>query len=341
MISPKVSVLIPTYNYARYLPEAIESVLEQDWRDLELLISDDCSTDASREVIARYAAKDSRIRFQIHLTNLGMVRNWNWCLSEARGEYIKFLFGDDKLASRQALGKLLHLLEANASVALAASARYVVGEHSEVLETWEDFHQPGVHHGTEVIARCLEQDRNLIGEPSAVLFRRRDAARGFDLRYQQIVDLEMWFHLLEKGGFAYTREPLCCFRKHAQQRTEVNKAGQTGEREALRLFAEYQAKPFLGPNRLRACLFATLYKLRKRRKRGAHVPQDVLQVERDLSAQINQFWYAVWWLRRRITRPFQNLYRWAERYWVRSASTQALRQTKHQANGASSDSWHG
>ena len=102
-----------------------------------------------------------------------MVRNWNWCLSQARGEYIKFLFGDDKPASREALGKLLQLLETNASVALAASARHVVGEHSEVLETWDDFRQPGVHHGTEVIAQCLEQDRNLIGEPSAALFRRR------------------------------------------------------------------------------------------------------------------------------------------------------------------------
>ena len=121
MTLPKISVLIPTYNYVRYLPEAIESVLEQDWRDLELLISDDCSTDGSGEVIAQYAAKDSRIRFQIHPTNLGMVQNWNWCLSEARGEYIKFLFGDDKLASPQALGKLLQLLAANTSVRFGSS----------------------------------------------------------------------------------------------------------------------------------------------------------------------------------------------------------------------------
>src|SRR3974377_931912 len=102
MTSPKVSVLVPTYNYARYLPEAIESVLEQDFQDFEVLISDDCSTDGSAEVIARYAAKDSRIRFKIHPANLGMVENWNWCLSEARGDYIKFLFGDDRLAGREA-----------------------------------------------------------------------------------------------------------------------------------------------------------------------------------------------------------------------------------------------
>src|ERR1017187_4725833 len=328
MTSPKVSVLIPTYNYVRYLPEAIESVLEQDWRDLELLISDDCFTDGSCEVIARYAAKDNRIRFQIHPANLGMVRNWNWCLSEARGEYIKFLFGDDKLASREALGKLLQLLETNASVALAASARYLVGEYSEALETWDDFCKPGVHNGTEVIARCLEEDRNLIGEPSAVLFRRRDAARGFDLRYQQIVDLEMWFHVLERGGFAYTQEPLCCCRKHAQQQTEVNKPRRIGEMEVVRLFGEYYDKPYLRARDLRRSLFSQLYNLRKYRKRHLRLPEDVLAIERALSAKMPRFWCAAFWSRRKVTQPFRQLQRWRKRHWLRAASASALRQTE-------------
>src|ERR1017187_7004523 len=96
MTPPKVSVLIPNYNHARYLPAAIESVLQQDFRDFELLISDDCSNDGSAGIIASYAAKDSRIRFQIHPANLGMVRNWNWCLAQARGEYMKFLLADDR-----------------------------------------------------------------------------------------------------------------------------------------------------------------------------------------------------------------------------------------------------
>ena len=98
MTPPRVSVLIPTFNYARYLPEAIESVMQQDFREFELLIADDASTDASADIICHYAAKDARIRFTIHSRNLGMVANWNWCLSEAKGEYVKFLFGDDRLA---------------------------------------------------------------------------------------------------------------------------------------------------------------------------------------------------------------------------------------------------
>jgi len=305
-------------------------VLQQDFQDFELLVSDNRSTDESREIIARYSAKDSRIRFQIHPTNLGMVRNFNWCLSEARGEYIKFLCGDDKLASRQALGKLLELLEKNASAVLAASARYVVGEKSEVLEIWNDLGKPGLHTGTEVIARCLDEERNLIGEPSVVLFRRRDAARGFDPRYRQLMDEEMWLRLLEQGDLAYTTEPLCCFRKHAQQQTEVNQLAQLGKGEALRLFREYHDKPGLRAKGFRRRLFSQLYDLKKRHKQDPRLPEEVLAIERELSAQMNRFWYVVYWSRRRITRPFENLQRWRKRHWLRAAPTQALRQTERQ-----------
>ena len=313
MTSPRVSVLIPTYNYACYLPEAIESVLEQDFGDFELLISDDCSTDNSAGVITRYAAKDSRIRFQIHQARLGMVKNWNWCLSEARGEYIKFVFGDDKLASRQTLTKLVGLLDDNPPAALAASARYLIGADSEILEIWDEFGRPGRHKGTDVICRCLRQDHNLVGEPSVVLFRKRDAARGFSLRYRQLVDLEFWFHLLEQGDFIYTAEPLSCFRKHSGQQTKVNDATDLGQWEVLQLFEEYQTKPYNTVRGLGLRQFNRLYELRKKRKRSEHVPEEVLAMENELSSRISSLWYAAFWLRRRVTRPFDNLGDWLKR----------------------------
>jgi glycosyltransferase involved in cell wall biosynthesis len=324
MTLPKISVLVPTYNYARYLPEAIDSVLAQDFRDVEILISDDGSTDGSAEVIARYAAKDRRIRFQVHSVNLGMVHNWNWCLSEARGEYVKFVFGDDMLASPQALTKLVELLESSTSAVLAASARYVVDEHSKVIEIWDDFGRPGSHRGTDVIAGCLNEDRNLIGEPSVVLFRRRDATRGFNPRYRQIVDQEMWFHLLEKGEFAFTSEPLCCFRKHPTQQTEVNAPGQIGVWEAMRLFAEHYSKPYLRSKGFRKRGFDRIYELRKRRKGNPQVPKEMLAIEQELNAQMTRSWYAAYWLRRRLTRPFQNLGRWIERQRHRPAPASRL-----------------
>ncbi len=313
MTSPRISVLIPTYNYARYLPEAIESVLAQDFGDFELLISDDCSTDNSAEIIAQYAAKDSRIRCRIHQARLGMVQNWNWCLSEARGEYIKFVFGDDKLASRQTLTKLVGLLANDASAALAASARYLIGADSGALEIWDEFGRPGRHKGTDVICRCLRQDHNLVGEPSVVLFRKRDAARGFSLRYRQLVDLEFWFHLLEQGDFMYTPEPLSCFRKHPGQQTEVNDATEIGKWEVLQLFEEYQTRAYNTVRGLRLRQFNRLYELRKRRKRTGCVPQELLEMESELNGRLSRSWYAVYWLRRRVTRPLDNLSDWLKR----------------------------
>lgn len=314
MKPPRISLLIPTYNYARYLPEAIESVLEQDWRDLELLISDDGSTDGSAEVIAAYAAKDSRIRFRIHPTNLGMVQNWNWCLSEARGEYVKFVFGDDKLASRQALGKLLELLETTPSATLVASARYVLGEKSEILELWDDFGKSGVHNGPEVIVRCLNETGNLIGEPSAALFRKRNAARGFNLRYRQLVDLEFWFHLLEQGDFIYSPEPLCCFRQHLGQQTEVNNASGIGKWEIFQLFGDYRTKARDKGQDVRLRRFNQLYyELRKKCRRSAYVPEEMLEMKSELSGRISRFWYAAYWSRRKITRPVNHLFQWLTR----------------------------
>ena len=310
MSTPHVSILIPTYHYARYLPEAIESVLAQDFQDFEILISDDASTDDSAEVIGRYAAKDRRIRCQIQPANLGMVQNWNWCLSEARGNYIKFLFGDDLLASPQALTKLLNLLESDPTAVLAASARYIIGEDSKILGIGDEFGQAGTQRGTEVIARCLDEDHNLIGEPSVVLFRRRDASRGFSPRYKQIPDEEMWFHLLEKGAFAFTPEPLCCFRKHPKQQTEVNKADQISELEALRLFREHYCKPYLLSRGFRQRVFDRIYQLRKRRRRNLQFPAELLAIEQEFNTQMEAPAYAAYWLRRKLTRPLQNLRRW-------------------------------
>jgi glycosyltransferase involved in cell wall biosynthesis len=323
-IPPRISVLIPTYNYARYLPEAIDTILEQDFEDFELLISDDCSEDNSAEVITRYAAKDPRIRFQIHRARLGMVQNWNWCLSEARGEYVKYVFGDDKLASPQTLTKLLGLMEHNPSARLAASARYLIGANSELLEIWDDFRKAGAHRGTDVICRCLAEDRNLVGEPTVVLFRKRDAARGFNLRYRQIVDLEFWFHLLEQGDFVYTPEPLCSFRKHARQQTEINAPSAIGIWESWQLFQDYHAKTYNKVRGLGLRQFDRLYDLRKKCRRNAAVSAEMRAMERELSARTSRSWYLAYWLRRRCTRPFDNLRDWLERRRRRASRGQAV-----------------
>src|SRR6187551_3097335 len=93
---PKVSVLIPTYNSAPFLDDAIRSVLDQTFTDFELIIVDNCSTDNSKAVISQYLS-DDRIKFYVNEKNIGSNGNFNKCFSLANGEYVKCLCSDDKL----------------------------------------------------------------------------------------------------------------------------------------------------------------------------------------------------------------------------------------------------
>jgi glycosyltransferase involved in cell wall biosynthesis len=289
--TPSLSVLIPTYNYARFLPEAIESVLAQDYPDFELLIVDDCSSDNTAEVARPYCARDPRVHLTAHAANLGMVNNWNYCLERARGTYIKFLFGDDKLCHPQALSKLAAMLQKNPSATLAASARVVLNEKSEAVDIWRPL-AGGCHAGRDIItAYLMENGRNLVGEPSAVLFRKEDARRGFDPRYRQVVDIEMWFHLLEKGDLAYTREPLCAFRCHPSQQSERNDASGDGSREHA-FFYGYAKQPSMPRKAVFPLLFHLHRHLRRQRRRkgAAAIAPELLEHEQRLINRGGEGW---------------------------------------------------
>jgi glycosyltransferase involved in cell wall biosynthesis len=301
--SPEISVLLPTYNYASYLPEAIASVLAQDFQDFELLILDDCSSDNTAAVVKPFCARDPRVRFAVNPANLGMVANWNECLKEAKGRHIKFLFGDDKLSDPRALTKMLALLQNNPAARLAASARTILDAQSNVIDISRTLPN-GCHDGRKIIADCLIENGNLIGEPSSVLFRKADAARGFDTAYRQLVDMEMWFHLLERGDLVYTREPLCAFRRHAGQQTAVNNATYS-IKEQLMLIAAYGAKPWL-PARQQLDI---LYRARRGLRRDPGAEPQLLELERQYATTHGQPEYFTARMKYTFVRPLENLKR--------------------------------
>lgn len=242
---PKISVCLDSFNYGRFLPEAIESVLGQNFDDFELIISDDCSTDNSLEIAQPYAARDSRITVLRNEQNLGMVKNRNICLFQARGEYVKWLHADDFFCSPDALGKMSAALDGNRAVSLVASARRIVDEQSKPIDTLSCFAQERPIAGTTIINRCLFEQRNLMGGPSAVIFRRALAARGFDEAFFVMADMEMWFHLLEQGCFAYIREPLCAFRTHSWQQTVKDRTALAPALENRELLRRYLPKRYV------------------------------------------------------------------------------------------------
>src|SRR5579883_1951770 len=90
-----ISVCLPVFNGEKFLLEAIGSVLEQTYSNFELVIIDDCSTDASVEIIESFARMDERIRFYRNTSRLGLFANYNECMLKADGEYIKPFAQDD------------------------------------------------------------------------------------------------------------------------------------------------------------------------------------------------------------------------------------------------------
>ncbi len=110
MSTPRVSVVIPTYNRAEFLREAIASVCAQTFADFEIVIGDNASGDHTPQVVADF--HDSRIRYFRHATNIGMTPNWQFVISQARGEFVATLADDD-----------LYLPE-HLAVALDALAQY-------------------------------------------------------------------------------------------------------------------------------------------------------------------------------------------------------------------------
>lgn len=265
----KVTVCIPTYNSEVYLEEAIESVISQEFKDYELIIVDNCSTDSTCSIIEKYIKKYPALRFYQNPKNLGMVGNFNKCIGHSRGEYVKFLLSDDFFADKRTLSRFVNIVETYPGVSLISSARKVVDSESKIVKNYINYDEGHYEFGEEIIKECLFYSKNKIGEPTSVMFRRDQALRGFDDRYKQLLDLEMWFHLLEQGSFYYIDEPLVSFRVHPEQTTQKNKADLSYVDDDFRLINEYSGKPYVKFSKIIRfiLLFKQCERLRKRYKK--------------------------------------------------------------------------
>src|SRR6476469_4372162 len=114
---PTVSVVIPCYNYGRYLADAVASALDQRRLDVEVIIVDDASTDGSAAVARAIAAVDPRVEVLVHEQNAGHIRTYNDGLARATGDYLVLLSADDRLP-RDAVTRAVALMERHPRVGL-------------------------------------------------------------------------------------------------------------------------------------------------------------------------------------------------------------------------------
>jgi len=237
MVKPLVSICIPTYNHANIIGDAIYSALSQDYENLEILVQDNASTDATREIVSKIAKNDARVSYTRNSENLGMVGNFNACLAASRGELIKFLCADDLLVP-DCVSKLVDAFVRFPATALVASARQIVDNNLRPLRV-AGFSRISLQlDGTAVIRDCFYRG-NHIGEPTAVMFRRQQAMRGFREEYRQLMDLEMWMYLLRSGSMTYIDQPLCKVRHHSDQATQQHLKSGIVLADKCQLFREF------------------------------------------------------------------------------------------------------
>ena len=220
-------MLVPAYN-PRFVARAVASALAQDYANIEIIVRDDCRSEAVREAILATAETDPRVDYLWNAQKKGGLHNYVECMSAANGEFIKFLNDDDVLAS-DCVTKMAAILSAHEDVTLVTSYRRRIDERGELLSDSGSFsplvEQDSIINGSDLANFLLFFRSNRIGEPTATMFRRKDV---IDIRPHfmcfgdsetpGVGDMALWLNLLRRGNLAYLIDPLVDLRMHSAQR---------------------------------------------------------------------------------------------------------------------------
>lgn len=208
---PRVSVLLTCYNHIRYLPAALQSVVDQSYNDYEIIAVDDGSTDGTREWLA---ARPEPIQKLFNEENLGTYGSLNAALAKASGEFVAVLNDDDVWAPEK-LAKQVALLDSDPKVGLVhTDGEFIDGEGKVVPGKPLGFRFPTFVTGDILLG--LVYENKIIA--SAALFRRRcvDELGGFNPEYFGSGDWEMWFRIAMHWKVGFVPEPLTYYRVHGE-----------------------------------------------------------------------------------------------------------------------------
>ncbi|MBI1975146.1 MAG: glycosyltransferase family 2 protein, partial [Parcubacteria group bacterium] len=133
MTVPKVSIGLPTYNRAKFIGKAIESVVMQSFRDWELIISDDASIDETPVIVRAWQEKDSRIHYRKNESNVGIARNINQGIRGAQGELIALIDDDDSWIPKDKLEKQIAFLDSHPDYVGVGGGMVVVDREGKEL----------------------------------------------------------------------------------------------------------------------------------------------------------------------------------------------------------------
>jgi glycosyltransferase involved in cell wall biosynthesis len=226
----KVSICIPAYNQTEFLRKNLQSILEQSYSDLEVIVSDDSTTGEVEKLVKElFSGKQINYTYHKNPTPLGSPANWNKAISLARGEYIKILHHDDWFSRPDSLGTFVKALDDNAGCDFAFCSSKILnvatGNYTENRPA-EDF--------LETLRKdeLVLFDYNKIGAPSATIYRK-SLNLDFDTKMKFLVDVDFYIRVLRRNhNFVFIEDALIVnTSNNASQVTaaSMNKKTQIGE----------------------------------------------------------------------------------------------------------------
>ena len=221
--TPRVTIGLPIYNGQNYLAETMDSLLAQTFRDFELVISDNASTDGTEAICRDYAARDPRVRYHRNEVNVGASANYNRTFELGRGQYFKWAAHDDLLAPTF-LERCVAALDRDPAVVLAYTQAKAIDDKGQVVKVY-----PGKHHFNAPTPRERFYEFVLDPHPVVAVFgvMRRDAlARTRLIGAYTGSDRPLLSELSLLGKFYEVPEQLFFYRFHEAQSWGGNKSQQ-------------------------------------------------------------------------------------------------------------------
>jgi glycosyltransferase involved in cell wall biosynthesis len=202
-----------SYNHAKYLAEAIESVLWQSYRDFELIIIDDCSRDSSQQTIRSYQEQDCRIRSIFHEVNMGISETLNEGTSSAKGEYLAFIDSDDVWVNTK-LEKQLEILKKK-NVIVWSEGEVIDGYGQHIGKTFTQMHRAAKKKKNGNIFEELLYDNFILD--SSIIFKKEYLPEiGFDKNLKYLNDYRFVVDLSKQHNYYFIEEALTKYRVHGK-----------------------------------------------------------------------------------------------------------------------------
>ena len=233
----KVSVIVPNYNHAAYLNKRINSILSQTFKDYELILMDDNSSDNSREILESYRSLPN-VKIIFNEDNSGSsFKQWNKGMKLSSGEYIWIAESDD-FADAEFLATLVPVLDNNSEISLVYSQSYEIDESGHIIGNWIDqtkivyagkWATDFTMEGNEMIKKYMVHD-NCVPNASGVLFRRNkmEAIGMADETFRLNGDWLFWIRLMESSTVAFVAKSLNYFRTHGSSVRSIVKSSGLG-----------------------------------------------------------------------------------------------------------------